>query len=196
MHSDGAALAALSEDGRDALDRRVETACAAPHAGQALHALARELRDEGLEQRVLYDLFESHRARRTEDDDEAAFDGLCDAMDFICGWHSPDDPMRLFPEALPQAQSRTREWQGVQAEAASNAVPDTSSRCQAYAMVAGFISAVACVHCSIAVVVTATATKDYTRVALVVLFWVIVITSALSIARTGMLGRTTPVKTL
>jgi hypothetical protein len=186
MHSDGAAIAALSSaDRHDALDRRVAAACAAPRPAQALHALARELRDKGLEQRVLYDLFDSCRARHTDDeDDDEAFDGLCDTMDFICGWHSPGHPMALFPEALPQAQSRTREWQEVQAEAGCDAAePDGPSRLLVYTAVAGFVAAVFCVHCTVAIVLTAAASKDYAPVAWVALLWALVMTIAFLTAR-------------
>jgi hypothetical protein len=192
MHSDGAAIAALQGGGHDALDRRIDVACAAPHPGEALYALARELRDEGLEQRALYDIFDSHRARRAaaEDDDEKAFDGLCDTMDFICGWHSQGHPMTLFSDALPQAQSRTREWQEVQTEATTEAVPDGLSPWLTYAVVAGFVAAVVCVHCTIAIVLTATATSDYGPVAWVALLWVVAVTAAFSARR--LFARGTP----
>lgn len=185
MHSDGAAIAALNNPGRNnALDRRFSAACAAPRPRQALHVLARELRDEGLEQRVLYDLFDSYRAQHLDDDDDEAFDGLCDTMDFICGWHSPGHPMGLFSEALPQAQSRTREWQEVRAEAECDAVePDGPSRWLVYTAVAGFVAAVLCVHCTVAIVLAAAASKDYVPMAWVALLWAVVMTIAFLTAR-------------
>ena len=184
MHSDGAATAALQGGRHDGeLDHRIDVACGAPHPGEALYALARELRDEGLEQRVLYDLFDSHRAQRADDNEEQAFDGLCDTMDFICGWHSEGHPKTLFSDALPQAQSRTREWQELQAEAASESVPDGLSPWLNYAMVAGFVAAVVCVHCTIAIILTATATNDYGPVAWVLLLWVGAATVAFSTTR-------------
>eukprot|EP01043_Picozoa_sp_COSAG02_P039162 COSAG02_NODE_3072_length_7424_cov_3.895427_4_plen_233_part_00 len=191
MHSDGAATAALQGGRHDgALDHRIDVACGGPHPGEALYALARELRDEGLDQRVLYDLFDSHRAQRADDDEEQAFDGLCDTMDFICGWHSEGHPKTLFSDALPQAQSRTREWQGLQAEVASESVPDALSPWLSYAMVAGFVAAVVCVHCTIAITLTATATNNYGPVAWVLLLWVGAVAVACSTAR--LFGSGTP----
>lgn len=191
MHSDSAALTSLGGTRRDALDHRVDKACAGPHPGKALYALAQQLRDEGLEQRVLYDLFESHRSRRTNDDDEKAFDGLCDAMDFICGWHRRGHPMTLFSEALPEAQSRTREWQDVRDAVATGAVPTDSSKWQTYSMVVGLIVAVVCVHCTIAVLLTAIANQDYTPVAWAALLWSIGLTTVLSTTR-RLFGTTMP----
>ena len=107
MHSDGAAKSWVDPATDKTLNDRMDAACAAERPDRALHALARSLRDEGLSQQELYALFESHRARRTDDADESAFDGLCDAMDFICGWHAKDHPMKLFDSALAQARGRS-----------------------------------------------------------------------------------------
>jgi hypothetical protein len=187
MHSDGAALAAVhggppggSEQGASDLDGRVDAACAAPQPFEALYGLASALRDEGVEQRALYDLFESHRARRTDDADEQAFDGLCDVMDYICGWHAPSHEKALFEgKPLPQAASRAREWEEVREEkaAADETVPEggesSSSRWQTYAMVAGFLLALASVHGTVAVAVAAMAAEDYTPLRWVAGLWLV-----------------------
>jgi hypothetical protein len=112
MHSDIAAQRHFKAHG-PALDNRVATACAAKQPAQALHSLAKALRDEGMEQQALYDLFDSNRAIRTDDADEAAFDALCDEMDLVCGWHAADHPHKLFSSQLRDAQSKAREWQDV-----------------------------------------------------------------------------------
>ena len=90
--------------------------------------------------------------------------------------------MALFPEALPQAQSRTREWQDVQQEAAATNpdLPDGSSRWQTYTMVAGFVAAVACVHGTIAVLLTASATGDYKSMGWIASTWIAAMMAAYS----------------
>ena len=61
----------------------------------------------------MHDLFDAQRARCTDDADEAAFDGLCDVLEQVCGWHAHGDQggEALFgANSLPQAQARAREW--------------------------------------------------------------------------------------
>jgi hypothetical protein len=115
MHSDAAAQrrsgAGQQTDQAADQDARVDKACAAELPAEALYNLARELRDEGMPQQALYWMYEVHLARRTDDADEAAFDGLADAMDYICGWHAAGDTMGLFGHnSMPQTQARAREW--------------------------------------------------------------------------------------
>lgn len=164
MHSDGAAQRHRGR--RDsALDARVDAACAAARPGAALHGLARALRDEGHPQRALYDLFEAHRARRCDDADEAAFDGLCDAMDAVCGWHAGAEQRLFAVNSLPQARSRAREWEEAREEAraereagerrARETVPTPAW--QGYAAVAALLLAVASVHATVAMALSALA---------------------------------------
>ena len=165
MHSDGAAKSWVDPATDKTLNDRMDAACAAERPDRALHALARALRDEGLSQQELYALFESHRARRTDDADESAFDGLCDAMDFICGWHGPNSPGKLFEtNSLPQAQARAREWEDVrtqrEAEAAEAAggegagIAALGSSWQAWASVLALALALAAAHGAVAMLLS------------------------------------------
>jgi hypothetical protein len=170
MHSDGAALQQV-EGGTDrALDDRLIAACATANAAEALTALTKVLRDEGLGQREMYDLFDAHRARLTDDVDETAFDGLCDAMDLICGWHAHSTEALFGTNSLPQAASRAREWGEVREERAAErdaaaaseeslaaAAAAASPGWQVLAMVAGFVLAVVCTYGLVVVAVTALA---------------------------------------
>eukprot|EP01047_Picozoa_sp_COSAG01_P069212 COSAG01_NODE_10178_length_2229_cov_4.487793_1_plen_185_part_00 len=179
MHSDGAAAAAVQQlRGRrggqktaalgasGGIDERMAAACAAEKPFDALYSLARALRDEGVRQQALYDLFDRYRASHTADADERLFDALCDTLDYVCGWCRIDHPMQLFPHnSLPQTQSRAREWASARtqrvteaAEAEVQSTMDstltTASHCWIYAQVAAFALAVLGVHGAIAFTLT------------------------------------------
>jgi len=67
-------------------------------ASDALFALAKSLKAEGMTQKQMYDLFDSYRAAHKDDPDEALYDAILDTMDAITGWCSPHT--RLFDSAL------------------------------------------------------------------------------------------------
>ena len=162
MHSDGAALQQVDGEGADhTLDDRLDAACAGANPAEALTALSKKLRDEGLGQREMYDLFDAHRARRTDDADETAFDGLSDAMDLICGWHGDSTEALFGANSLPQAASRSREWEEVCEELAAehngDGLAEERPGWQLLAMVTGFILAVVCTYGLVFVAVTALA---------------------------------------
>ena len=75
----------------------LETAIRDNPTADRLLELARQLRDRGLSQNELTDLFERFRAQHESDEDESVYDAILDAMDFIAGWCRADQ--RLFPDS-------------------------------------------------------------------------------------------------
>ena len=61
--------------------------------------LARALRDEGMSQLEMYQLFDEFRAVHESDVDETLYGAILDTMDFISGWCSPHS--RLYDTELP-----------------------------------------------------------------------------------------------
>ena len=76
---------------------RMEAAIGNASPFEALHALAKSFKAEGMSQRAMYDLFASYHSS-PHDCDELKSDALADVMDFICGWCTPDK--RLFQTEL------------------------------------------------------------------------------------------------
>lgn len=68
---------------------RIEAAWSAPEPFQSLLSVAKQLRDEGMPQCELTELFDTFRARHQEDDEETRLDAILDTLDFIVGWCSP-----------------------------------------------------------------------------------------------------------
>lgn len=80
----------------DDVEVRFLQALAASSPADALLALARSLKSEGMSQRELYDLFNSHQTIHSEDADETLYDAILDTMDHIVGYCAPS--ARLFDE--------------------------------------------------------------------------------------------------
>jgi hypothetical protein len=54
--------------------------------GKALRALARALKDEGMSQQGIYEVFDHLRAQHETDLTDAVFDCILATLDFIWGW--------------------------------------------------------------------------------------------------------------
>jgi len=78
---------------------RLQIALQQPQPGLAALELARALRDEGMSQLDMYQLFDEFRASHASDADEIVFDAVLDTMDIISGWCSPN--YRLFDTEVP-----------------------------------------------------------------------------------------------
>jgi hypothetical protein len=78
---------------------RLQIALQQPQPGLAAFELARALRDEGMSQLALYQVFDEFRAIHATGADEILFDAVLDTLDFISGWCSPS--CRLFDTELP-----------------------------------------------------------------------------------------------
>jgi hypothetical protein len=78
---------------------RLQIALQQPQPSLSALELARALRDEGMSQLALYQLFDEFRASHASDADEIIFDAVLDTLDFISGWCSP--AYRLFDTTLP-----------------------------------------------------------------------------------------------
>jgi hypothetical protein len=78
---------------------RLQIALQQPQPSLAALELARALRDEGMSQLDLYQLFDEFRDAHASDADEILFDAVLDTLDFISGWCSPN--YRLFDTELP-----------------------------------------------------------------------------------------------
>jgi hypothetical protein len=73
---------------------RFEAALAASEPVSALHDLSRTLKDEGMSQKTMLDLFTECQLQHRDDTDEQLYDAIYDTMDYISGWcHSS---YRLF----------------------------------------------------------------------------------------------------
>ncbi|WP_217699010.1 hypothetical protein [Prosthecobacter debontii] len=77
---------------------RLENALQDSEPSRAVHALAIALRDEGMSQIEMHQLFDEFRAKHANDTDETYYDAVLDSMDFIVGWCSPS--FRLYPTEL------------------------------------------------------------------------------------------------
>lgn len=78
---------------------RLQMAFRQPQPNRAALELARVLRDEGLSQLDLYQLFDEFRAAHASDVDETIYDAILDTMDSISGWCNPS--CRLDDTDLP-----------------------------------------------------------------------------------------------
>jgi hypothetical protein len=58
-----------------------------------------QLKAEGMTQNEMYALFERHCARHAGDADQTTYDYICDMMDLIVGWCSPES--QLFDPPPP-----------------------------------------------------------------------------------------------
>ena len=67
---------------------RLEVALQEVEPSGAVYKLACALRDEGMTQPELYQLFDEFRAIHENDADETLCDALLDTMDYISGWCS------------------------------------------------------------------------------------------------------------
>jgi len=76
------------------LRTRIESALQESSPNDALVALARVLKAEGMSQHEVYRLFDEYRARHQSDADETKFNAILDVMDIITGHCSPS--ARLF----------------------------------------------------------------------------------------------------
>ncbi|MGV3664073.1 MAG: hypothetical protein ACO1TE_28130 [Prosthecobacter sp.] len=68
-----------------------------PSAFAAAYELAEQLRDEGMSQQELYQLYDQFCERHHDDTDDTRLDAVLDTLDFITGWCHPG--RRLFPAA-------------------------------------------------------------------------------------------------
>ena len=75
---------------------RLEAALDSADSFGAAFNLAVELRDSGMSQPELLELFDASRARHHDDVDERRYDAVLDVMDLIVGWCSPG--RALFPQ--------------------------------------------------------------------------------------------------
>ena len=97
----GRATAVASEDrGAEALDARLNAAAVGQAPFDALWSIAKALRDSGMGQHTLYELFDRHQLARRDDDDETAYNALLDVMDFVVGYHSPGHAGQLYQRPL------------------------------------------------------------------------------------------------
>ena len=85
--------------GVESINARMERALREASPAEALAALARALKAEGLPQAEMYQLFDEYRARHEHDADETKYDAILDTMDLICGYCSSD--ARLFDREMP-----------------------------------------------------------------------------------------------
>jgi hypothetical protein len=83
----------------DSPGARLEIALQQPQPSRTASQLARALRDEGMSQLDLYQLFDEFRAVHESDADGTVYDAVLDTMDFISGWCSPGS--RLYESELP-----------------------------------------------------------------------------------------------
>lgn len=77
---------------------RFEKALQAPQPGRAICELAHALRDEGMSQVEMYQLFDEFRALHQDDADETLHNGILDTRDLVVGWCSLG--RGLFPHML------------------------------------------------------------------------------------------------
>ena len=78
-------------------DARFQLALAAKCPITALNILAKELRDEGMTEKEMYALFESHRKAHGGDADETLLDAITDTMDNIVGFCSEHNRIFTYP---------------------------------------------------------------------------------------------------
>ena len=74
---------------RNSPEERLQVAILESQPFEALSALAKILRDEGMSQVALYRLCDTARAKYHGDADETIFNAILDTMDFIVGWCQP-----------------------------------------------------------------------------------------------------------
>jgi hypothetical protein len=79
---------------------RLEIALQQPEPASAAYELARALRDEGMAQLAMYQMFDAFREAHQRDADETIYNAVLDTMDFICGWCVAD--RRLYDTGLMQ----------------------------------------------------------------------------------------------
>jgi len=72
---------------------RIEEALSAPEPFQFLLSVAKQLRDEGMHQHELSELFDTFRARQENEADETRINAILDTLDFIVGWCSPGNAL-------------------------------------------------------------------------------------------------------
>jgi hypothetical protein len=77
---------------------RIEKALGLASPGDALMAVARSLKSEGVSQADMYRLFESLLARYSDPSSLAKRDSILETMDVISGWCRPE--LRLFDSEL------------------------------------------------------------------------------------------------
>ncbi len=81
------------EEAREAIRKTLDE----PAPFQPLWDLVKKLRDQGMSQSVMNDLFTEFHRKHRDDTDETRHDAVVDVMDFIVGWcHSRN---RLYPDA-------------------------------------------------------------------------------------------------
>jgi hypothetical protein len=82
----------------DLATKRMETALHGDSPFNALVALAKAFKAEGMSQRAMYGLFDQFRARHHNDTDETKYNAILDTIDLIVGWCNPNE--RLFETDL------------------------------------------------------------------------------------------------
>lgn len=82
----------------EGLNARIEDALRAPSPTDALSALAKALKSEGMTQAEMYRLFDTLRAAHAADEVETIHDAILDTLDVISGWCAPN--ARLFETEL------------------------------------------------------------------------------------------------
>jgi hypothetical protein len=79
---------------------RLEIALQQPEPASAAYELARALRDEGMTQLAMHQMFDAFRAGHERDADETIYNAILDSMDCICGWSAASH--RLYDTDLMQ----------------------------------------------------------------------------------------------
>ncbi|GEP41920.1 hypothetical protein [Brevifollis gellanilyticus] len=78
------------ENARDAIRKTLDE----PAPFQPLWDLAKKLRDEGMPQSVMNDLFAEFQSRHENDVDETRYNAVLDVLDYVVGWCAGDE---LYP---------------------------------------------------------------------------------------------------
>ena len=82
----------------ESVKARMGSALAEVSPVHALISFAESLKEEGMSQREMYQLFDEYRVKHHGDVDETKYNAILDTMDIICGWCSPQN--RLFDSEL------------------------------------------------------------------------------------------------
>jgi hypothetical protein len=80
------------------VNARFEIALNCESPSQKLDALAQALKEEGMTQRDMYELFDSFRKKHEHDTSETKYDAILDTMDLIVGYCLPNH--KLFDSFL------------------------------------------------------------------------------------------------
>ena len=82
----------------EGLNARIEDALWAQSPTDALSALAKALKSEGMTQAEMYRLFDTLRAAHAADEVGTNYDAILNTMDIVSGWCRPE--ARLFETEL------------------------------------------------------------------------------------------------